>query len=479
MKRKLRLCLLAGAVGACAAPAKHEAQSPAPAAAATTTAAAPAAEPAVRVPIESFKLDNGLRVVLSEDKTAPVVIVAVYYGVGFRVEPRDRTGFSHLFEHMMFQGSQNLGKMQFIKLVQSNGGILNGSTRFDFTNYFEVVPSNVEEMFLWGEADRMKGLAVTQANLTNQQGVVESEVRVNVMNAPYGGFPWLDLPQAANKNWRNAHNFYGDMKDLDHASLDDVKKFFAQFYAPNNAVLVVNGDIDYAQTKAWVQKYFASIPRGPDAPKADISEPRQDKEIVASRVDKLAKRPAVAVGYHMPERHTPDFYAMALIQAILADGDDSLFYRKLVHDKGLTDRVNASANPLGNQFDYAGPMLWEVEVIYDPEKKADDVVGALDEVLAAFRAQPPTAAMMERARIKVRSQLYGLFDESFGLGRADLLACYTMFDDDPQEINRLEHDLMSVTPEQIQKTAAEYLRPTNRTVFKLDIAPAANTKAGK
>ena len=167
------------------------------------------------IPIRAMTLENGLRVVLSRDTTAPVVVVAVYYNIGFRVEPRDRTGFAHLFEHMMFQGSKNLGKMEFIKMVQANGGILNGSTRFDFTNYFEIVPANTLETMLWGEADRMRGLAVTQDNLTNQQGVVKSEVRVNVLNQPYGGFPWLDMPQYANKNWHNAHNFYGDLTDLE------------------------------------------------------------------------------------------------------------------------------------------------------------------------------------------------------------------------------------------------------------------------
>ena len=163
-----------------------------------------------QIPVDYYKLPNGLRVVLSPDHTNPTVTTAVYYNIGLRIEPRDRTGFAHLFEHMMFQGSQNLGKMEFIQLVQKNGGVLNGSTRFDFTNYFETLPAHKLETALWAEADRMRGLAITQDNLTNQQGVVKSEVRVNVLNAPYGGFPWLDMPQYANTNWYNAHNFYGD-----------------------------------------------------------------------------------------------------------------------------------------------------------------------------------------------------------------------------------------------------------------------------
>src|SRR4029077_12042539 len=222
----------------------------------SAASAGPAGAAEFKIPVEYYKLPNGLRVVLSPDHTSPTICVGVYYRIGFRVEPRDRTGFAHLFEHMMFQGSQNLGKMEFIKLVQQNGGVLNGSTRFDFTNYFEVVPANKLETALLAEADRMGGLAVNADNLKNQQEVVKNEVRVNVLNQPYGGFPWLDLPQYANANWYNSHNFYGDLKDLDAATLKDVESFFKTFYAPNNAVLVVVGDFDPAQTMDWVKKYF-------------------------------------------------------------------------------------------------------------------------------------------------------------------------------------------------------------------------------
>src|SRR5690606_9162612 len=147
-----------------------------------------------KVPVEYYKLNNGLKVILSQDTTSPTAIVAVYYNIGFRIEPQDRTGFAHLFEHMMFQGSKNLGKMEFVKLIQQNGGVLNGSTRFDFTNYFEIVPSHKLETMLWAEADRMRSLDITEDNLANQQGVVKNEVKVNVLNTPYGGYPWLDMP---------------------------------------------------------------------------------------------------------------------------------------------------------------------------------------------------------------------------------------------------------------------------------------------
>jgi predicted Zn-dependent peptidase len=278
----------------------------------------------LKVPVEYYKLPNGLRVVLSQDHTAPTVCVAVYYRIGFRVEPKDRTGFAHLFEHMMFQGSQNLGKMEFIKLVQQNGGILNGSTRFDFTNYFEILPSNKLETALWAEADRMNGLAVTEDNLKNQQGVVGNEVKVNVINRPYGGFPWLDMPQYANTNWYNAHNFYGDLKDIDAATLTDVQAFFKTYYAPNNAALAIVGDFDVVQARQWVEKYFGGIKASDLPAQPDLSEPKQTKEKNASRVDALAKRPGIAIAYHMPERNTPEYYAMGLIDQILIEGDDRL-----------------------------------------------------------------------------------------------------------------------------------------------------------
>src|SRR5260221_9098474 len=211
------------------------------------------------VPITYYKLPNGLRVILSPDSTAPNVVTAIYYRIGFRVEPKDRTGFAHLFEHMMFQGSQNLGKMEFIRLVQQNGGILNGSTRFDFTNYFELLPSNKLETALWAEADRMKGLAITDDNLKNQQGVVSNEVKVNVLNRPYGGFPWLWMPQYANTNSYNAHNFYGELKDIEAATIPDVQSFFKTYYAPNNAALAIVGDFETPQAKQWVEKYFGPL----------------------------------------------------------------------------------------------------------------------------------------------------------------------------------------------------------------------------
>ena len=426
----------------------------------------------VAIPFEYHTLDNGLRVVLSRDTSSPIAVVAVYYRIGFRIEPKNRTGFAHLFEHMMFQGSQHLGKNEFIGLVESNGGNLNGSTRFDFTNYFEIVPSHTLQTILWAEADRMRGLKITQENLKNQQEVVKNEVKVNVLNQPYGGFPWLDLPQAANTNWYNAHNFYGDLEHLDAATLDDVQQFFKTYYAPNNAVLVVSGDIDPARTLGWVRSYFGGIPAAKLPPQPDISEPRQEKERRTNREDPLASRPALALGYHHPPRNTPEYYAMGLIDQLLVQGQDSRLYDALVQKRGLTGSVSGGANPgLGNMFDVNGPMLWTVYMIHDADKPADDVI---DEEIARLQNTPITKSELDLAVVKRRSQLYAEQEEFVGFGRANLLASYALFDNDPAQVNRLENEFRKVTPELVQKTAREYLRTTNRTV--LTITPKGKEK---
>ena len=433
---------------------------------------------AFQVPVEYYKLKNGLKVVLSRDTTAPTAVVAVYYNIGFRIEPRNRTGFAHLFEHMMFQGSTNLGKMEFVKLVQSNGGVFNGSTRFDFTNYFEIVPANTLETNLWAEADRMRGLAITQDNLTNQQGVVKSEVRVNVLNRPYGGFPWLDLPQYANTNWYNAHNFYGDLKDLDAATLEDVKKFFETYYAPNNAALVVVGDFDPAQARGWIEKYFAALPATKLPPAPDVSEPRQEKEKRASKPDPLATRPALAIGYQMPKRNTPEYYAMGLLDQILVQGNDSRLYQALVQKSGLTGDVEGGINLLGNMHNIDGPTLWIASLFHDPDKTPDAILKVFDAEVEKLRTTPVDAQTLDLAIVKTRSQLYDTIDGFFGVGRADLLACFALFDDDPGKINKLEAEFRKVTPQLLLATAKEYLRPTNRTILtiepgKADAKPAA------
>jgi len=291
---------------------------------------------------------------------------------------------------------------------------------------------------------------------------------VNVLNQPYGSFPWIDLPMAANENWFNAHNFYGDTKDLEAATLPDAVAFSRRYYAPNNAVLVVVGDFENTQTRTWIERYFAAIPSAQLAAAPDLAEPRQVKEKRASRVDSLANRPALGLAWHVPDRRSPEWYAFGLIDQILAQGRDSRLYRALVQDKGYTSDVSAGINwGLGNQFNYEGPMLWIVSLFHDKGLPADSLLAVVDREVAALQAQPVDAATLARAKIKLRSSLYDIVEQFSGLGKLDLLASFALFDNDPGELNRLEAQFEKVTPALIQRTAREYLRPENRTVYTI------------
>ena len=321
----------------------------------------------------------------------------------------------------------------------------------------------------------MRSLALTEENLVNQKGVVSNEVKNAVLNQPYGGFPWLDLPMAANVNWVNAHNFYGDLKDLEAASLQEVKDFFKTYYAPNNAVVALVGDFAPAEALALVRKHFGDIPAQPRPAPADLSEPRQEQEKRVVKEDLLANRPALAFGYHVPERWTPEYFAMGLIDQILLQGQDSRLYQKLVQEKGVTSSVDGGLNwPLGDMFDYKGPMLWSASVFHDATTAPEEILALVDEEVNKLGRQPVEAAVLERALIKVRSSLYGSVRSFFGFGRANLLASLALFDGHPERVNAIEQEFRKVTPDLIQKTAQEYLRPTNRTIIILK--PKADAK---
>jgi len=476
MTSLLRIAAL-GAVTLALQACVSTAQAPAPAAATPPAATKPAL--ALHVPVEYYKLPNDLRVVLSEDHSVPIATIGIYYNIGFRIEPKDRTGFAHLFEHLMFQGSQNLGKGQFFKLVQGLGGTLNGSTRFDFTNYYEVFPSNALETMLWAEADRMRSLAITQENLENQQGVVKEEVKVNVLNQPYGGFPWLSLPQYANTNWYNAHNFYGDLEQIDAATLAEARAFFQTYYVPSNAVLVIAGDFDATQARQWISQYFSGIAAGKAPAAPDISEPKQTAEKRINQKDPLAPRPALALGYHVPERWAPEHFAFGLIDEILLQGEASRLHRNLVQRRGYTDSVSGGINLLGNMFNYSGPMLWSASLIHDSSTPQDQILAAMDEDIERIRTEAVTQDELDRARRTIRSQLYDLVGSSTRVGLADLLACFALFDDNPDRINHIEEEFAKVTPDLVLKTAKEYLRRENRTVLTIEPGKAPTEGAAK
>src|SRR4051812_34345189 len=429
----------------------------------------PASAMPINVPVVYYKLPNGLKVVISEDHVAPVVSVGVYYKVGFRVEPKGRTGFAHLFEHMMFQGSANVKKFEHAKYVEANGGNTNGHTDFDYTNYYETLPSNRVETGLWLEADRMRSLDISAENLKNQQNVVSEEIRVNVLNEPYQLFEWINLWQNAFTNWNNAHNGYGDLAEVNAATIEDVRNFFKTYYAPNNAVLTIVGDVDANEVKKMVEKHFANIPAQPEPKRPDLTEPPQTKEKRISEKDKLAKLPALAIGYHIPAQDSPDFPAMALLVQILQGDDSSRWYQRLIKEKELTLDLTGALNYFGNEFDYSGPMIMTTRTTYKEGHTADEVLREMDSVLADVTTKGVTEKELSDAKIRFKSNFYNQVESTFG--KTHLLAVLALFRDDPNQINSLLTPFEKVTAAQVRETAKKYLVATNRTV--IDRTPEA------
>jgi len=434
----------------------------------------------LHIPVQSAKLQNGLRVVIAPDTTAPVVTVGVYYKIGFRLEPQGRSGFAHLFEHMMFQGSENAPKMQHIKLINSSGGVLNGSTMYDVTNYYEAVPSNALERILWLEADRMRALKVDDENLRNQRDVVKEEVRVNVLNQPYGGFPWLDMPPVAFRNWANAHNFYGDFADLDAASLVDVQKFFRTYYVPNNAVLLMLGDLNPQEALALAEKYFGAIPAGAAPAFADPTEPPQKEERRGQVEEKFGTLPAMAIGYVLPRRRTPDWYAMGLLDNALHGGRAGRIYRELVLEKQIAVEADGGIDDL---FGYNGPSQMTTRILHKPEYTAEQTLAAFDHLLHEVQEKGISEDELEQLKVKARSDYYSTLEGGRGgyvprYGLMHLLACFTLFDDEPQLVNTILDGFLAVKREEIQAVAKKYLKPENRAiVFRTPVAKDAKEAA--
>jgi zinc protease len=420
----------------------------------------------LQIPVEHKTLSNGLHVVVAPDPTAPVVTVGVYYKIGFRLEPQGRSGFAHLFEHMMFQGSENAPKMQHIKLINSSGGVLNGSTMYDVTNYYEAVPSNALERVLWLEADRMRALKVDDENLRNQRDVVKEEVRVNVMNQPYGGFPWLDMPPVAFRNWANAHNFYGDFADLDAASLADVQAFFRAYYLPNNAVLLILGDVNSSEGFALSEKHFANIPAGPLPKFADPSEPKQTEERRGDVVEKFGTLPAMAIGYVLPQRRTPDWCAMALLDQALHGGRAGRVHRELVLEKQLAVEADGGIDDI---FGYNGPSQVTSRIFHKPEVTSEATLAAFDSIIREIQEQGITASELDQLKVKWRSDYFATLEGGRGghmpkYGLMHLLACFTLFDGQPQLVNTILEDFLAVSREQVQQVARTYLTRQNRAI---------------
>lgn len=423
-----------------------------------------------KAPTTMKKLANGLTVVVSEDHSAPTFGICVSYGIGFRLEPEGRTGFAHLFEHLMFEGTPNASKGVLDRVIEGGGGWINGDTRYDFTEYIETAPTSALDPVLWMEADRMKTLDFSPKNLDNQRSVVEEEVRVNVLNRPYGLFFAIDLPGKAFDTYPNAHNFYGEFKDLDAAQIDDVRKFYEQYYSPGNAVLVIVGDVNPQDVYAKAEHFFGAIPARPAPPRAKVDEPAQKAERRASETDKLAKVPALAIGYRMPERHSPDALAGAVAGELLHNGQASWLYQALVKDKQVALSVDGGVNwPLGTPFEFNGPTLMTSFIVYPPNLTQDKVIAVYDAAVKELAGKGPSQEDIDRIVAKMRSDLYGNLESP--VSRASALSHAVLFDGSFDSVYQVPEDLAKVTPAQVKAFVAKYLVSSNRTI--IDRVPAA------
>jgi predicted Zn-dependent peptidase len=439
---------------------------------ALTTSAFAAGADQWTLPVNVKKLDNGLTVVVSEDHSSPTVGVSVVYHVGMRLEPRNRTGFAHLFEHLMFQGTPNAPKGVFDKTITGGGGRNNGSTRPDFTNYIETAPVSSIEPILWLEADRMKTLDFNAKSLKNQQDVVKEEIRVNVKNQPYGGFYWIDISQQAFQKWENNHDGYGSFEDLEGASLDDVRAFHRDYYGPNNAVLAIAGDVTPAQGFALAQKYFGAIPKRATPAPADFSEGLNTQEKRIEQSDALAQVPAVAAAWKIPARGSRDQAAVAVLSELLAGGDASLFYQGLVKGREIALNVDTLFGLTG-PWEYDGPTVLTVFALYKPDSSANAMLAAMDEEIAKVTKEGVDAATLKRVKTRMLADWNNKL-ESF-INRADTLAKMQTLWGDANVVNKIPSLIEGVTSDDIKRAAATYLVAANRTV--IDRKPAAKVAA--
>jgi predicted Zn-dependent peptidase len=408
------------------------------------------------------KLANGLRVIIAEDHSAPVFGIAVTYNVGARNEKPGRTGFAHLFEHMMFEGSENVGKGEHFILIENNGGGMNGTTTEDRTNYFEILPKNQLELALYLEADRMGRLAFTQEKLDNQRKAVQEERRLGVDNEPYGKSE-LEIDNLAYDLFAYKHSVIGEMSDLNAASLADVEDFFRLYYAPNNAVLTLVGDVNTQEAMALVEKNFGAIKSQPTPAQPVLDEPEHYGERRETISDPLARLPMLIIGYHIPRGNSPDNYAMQVLANVLSSGRSSRMYQHLVKDKQLAVSVDAQPDSR------IGPSMFYIQAMPRPGVKPEDLEKAIYDEIAAVQKDGVTSAELEKARTQQRRAQINARQSS--LTAAVRLGQYTVFFNEPDLINTVYDKFAAVTADQVKTAAAKYLVPDERTVITTLPAP--------
>jgi zinc protease len=412
-------------------------------------------------PIEQFNLPNGLRVILCEDHAVPVVSIALYYDVGSRNEKFGRTGFAHLFEHMMFQGSENVPKAAHFQYIFNAGGTMNGTTSTERTNYYETLPASHLPLALWLESDRMRSLKVTQENLDNQRNAVQEEKRLRYDNQPYVN-AFLRINELIFKNPANAHSTIGSMEDLDAATIDDVQEFFRIYYAPNNAVLTIVGDFESTEATELVRKYFEAIPSQPAPPPVDVAEPEDVAQTQEVYEDKLAPAPAFVLGWKIPPRRTTDFYALSLAADLIFEGDSSRLYQKLV--KGDESVVSIQ----GGIDERRGPSALYIFALPKPGESVAAIRDQIFDEIRSLKTSGPSAAEMEKLRNSLCNDV--IRGRQSTMYRAQRLAEYALYDGDPTLFDSELDQYLAITPEQIRSAVERFLDVDNRVV--LDIVPA-------
>jgi zinc protease len=424
--------------------------------------------PATKYPIERFTLDNGLRVVLNPDKSAPVIGVAVVYDVGIRSEPEGRTGFAHLFEHLMFQGSENLEKLAHFRHVQGAGGTFNGSTHLDYTDYYETLPSNALERALFLEADRMRGPRLTEENLRNQVDVVKEEIRVNVLNRPYGGFPWLKLPPVMFDTFANAHDGYGSFVDLESATVADAADFFKKYYAAANAVLSVSGDLDVDSARTLIERHFGDVAKRKAPKRPSFQEPDLSAERRESYVDDRAPLPAVASAWRVPDPISDftGYLPYVVLAEVLTDGDASRLVRRLIQQDRIATSVGGYIGFMGEPFEVRNPTAMLLQTHLPPGGDVDKVLRTIDE--ECERLANDGLDKGELARTQARMATHILRESDPVLGRALRLAVLEQHRGDASVMNDLPQLIGAVTAEQVLAAAAA-IRPDRRASVEVKV----------
>jgi len=408
-----------------------------------------------RVDFKETTLKNGLRVITVEDHSAPVVAVSITYNVGSRNERQGRTGFAHLFEHMMFKGSENVGSGEHFMLVFNNGGNMNGTTNEDRTNYFEILPANQLDLGLFLESDRMKSLAITKDNLDNQRNAVQEERRLGVDNQPYGKSGEIQQ-ELIYDNFAYKHSVIGSMDDLNAATVEDVSEFFKMYYAPNNATLVLVGDFKTADALAKIRSNFESIPRQPDPPAVDMTEPAQKAERRANVDDVLARAPQVALAYKAVPGNTADFYALQVLGAVLQGGQSSRLYQKLVKEQEKVTNVG------GFMDEKRGVGAFYTNATLRPGAKTEEIEAAIYAEIDRLKEEPIADWELQKAKNTTRRNLINGLQSA--LTRAITIGQYTTYYNEPNLINERLNKVAAVTKEDVQRVANKYLVDTNRTV---------------